>query len=105
MAAVSIALLKQHVHADDFTADDEYLTQLLNTAEEYVVNATNRSSAELMQIGGDKLPYSLQQAILLLAGHWYNQREAVAGLQMHEVPYTLQALIKPYRKLVDDAIE
>ena len=44
----------------------------------------------------------LQQAVLLIAGHWYNQREAVSGVQMAEVPYTMQALIKPYRKLVND---
>ena len=102
MASVSIELLKKHVHADDFTADDEYLQHLLDAAEEYVVNATNRSAEELANLGGGELPAMLQQAVLLTAGHWYNQREAVAGVQMHEVPYTLQALIKPFRKLVDD---
>ena len=49
--------------------------------------------------GGETLPATLQQAVLLIAGHWYNQREAVSGVQMAEVPYTLQALVKPYRKL------
>ena len=53
-------------------------------------------------MGGGKLPTMLQQAVLLIAGHWYNQREAVSGVQMAEVPYTLQALIKPYRKLAND---
>lgn len=48
---------------------------------------------------GEQLPATLQQAVLLIAGHWYNQREAVSGVQMAEVPYTLQALVKPYRKL------
>ena len=52
--------------------------------------------------GDGKLPATLQQAVLMIAGHWYNQREAVSGVQMAEVPYTLQALIKPYRKLVSD---
>ncbi|MCI1778788.1 MAG: head-tail connector protein [Bacteroidales bacterium] len=106
MATVSIELLKQHVRADDFTTDDAYLGQLLEAAEEYVVKATNRTSAELVEMGGgEKLPATLQQAVLLIAGHWYNQREAVAGVQMSEVPYTLQALIKPYRKLANDATE
>ena len=48
------------------------------------------------------LPSQLQQAVIMLAGHWYNQREAVSGVQMAEVPYTLQALIKPFRKLAND---
>lgn len=101
MATVDIALLKQHVRADDFSDDDAYLTHLLEAAETYVCSATNRTSAELVQDDG-KLPATLQQAVLMIAGHWYNQREAVSGVQMAEVPYTLQALIKPYRKLVSD---
>lgn len=100
MATTKLELLKKHVRADDFSGDDEYLEQLLNAAEEYVVMATNRTTEELLEMGGgEALPVSLQQAVLLIAGHWYNQREAVSGVQMAEVPYTLQALVKPYRKL------
>lgn len=103
MATVDLALLKRHVRADDFGDDDEYLSHLLDAAEEYVTSATNREAGELLALGGgDHLPVPLQQAVLLVAGHWYNQREAVSGAQMAEVPYTLQALIKPYRKLSND---
>lgn len=99
MGLVKLELLKKHVRADDFSDDDDYLLHLLSAAEEYVCTATNRSAAELLEIGAGQLPASLQQAVLLIAGHWYNQREAVSGVQMAEVPYTLQALVKPYRKL------
>lgn len=100
MAFVKLELLKKHVRADDFSDDDDYLVQLLGAAEEYVIRATNRDADELLEMGGgEQLPASLQQAVLLIAGHWYNQREAVSGVQMAEVPYTLQALVKPYRKL------
>lgn len=99
MATTKLELLKKHVRADDFSDDDDYLLHLLSAAEEYVCTATNRTSAELLEMGGDALPATLQQAVLLIAGHWYNQREAVSGVQMAEVPYTLQALVKPYRKL------
>lgn len=105
MATVDIALLKMHVRADDFSDDDAYLQHLLDAAKQYVCEATNRTSEELAKLGGGKLPVTLQQAVLLIAGHWYNQREAVSGVQMAEVPYTLQALIKPYRKLVNDTTE
>ena len=97
--AVKLELLKKHVRADDFADDDEYLQHLLSAAEEYVCTATNRTAEEL-QNEESELPATLQQAVLLIAGHWYNQREAVSGVQMAEVPYTLQALVKPYRKLV-----
>ena len=102
MALVKLDLLKRHVRSDDFSDDDEYLMCLLEAAEEYVCTATNRSCVELMNMGDGALPASLQHAVLLICGHWYNQREPVSGVQMSEVPYTLQALIKPYRKLVDN---
>lgn len=104
MATVDLALLKKHVNADDFTADDTYLQHLLDAAEAHVIGMTNRTAAELMVPGSSEgtavLPVQLQQAVIMLAGHWYNQREAVSGVQMTEVPYSLQALVKPFRQLV-----
>ena len=105
MATVDLALLKMQVRADDFTDDDQYMKRMLDGAEQYVCKATNRTSDELTELGNGELPAMLSHAILLIAGHWYNQREAVSGVQMSEVPYTLQALIKPYRKLVTDTTE
>lgn len=99
MAALNLELLKKHVKADDFSEDDAYLMHLLETAEETVITATNRTRAELTG-DGCGLPKPLDQAILMLAAHWYNQRESVSAVQMHEVPSSMQALIKPYRKLV-----
>lgn len=103
MAVVSLALFKKHVRADDFADDDEYLEHLLQTAEEAVVNATNSSVEELTQGWLTEFPTPLKHAVMMLAAHWYNQRESVSGVQMHEVPDSLQSLIKPYRKLVSDA--
>ena len=100
MSLTALSLLKVHVRADDFADDDQYLQHLLDAAEDHVATSTNRSLAELTEIGGGELPMPLTHAVLLIAGHWYNQREAVAGVAMAEVPYTLQALIKPYRRLV-----
>lgn len=104
MATVDLALLKKHVNADDFTSDDTYLQHLLDAAEAHVIGMTNRTAAELMVPGSSEgtavLPVQLQQAVIMLAGHWYNQREAVSGVQMAEVPYSLQALVKPFRQLV-----
>lgn len=101
MAVVSLALFKKHVRADDFTDDDTYLEHLLETAEASVITATNRTVTELSGPGGGTFPKPLIHAIMMLAAHWYNQRESVSGVQMHEVPDTLQALVKPYRKLAE----
>mgnify|MGYP002864131965 CR=1 FL=1 len=99
MSATDLNLLKKHVRADDFSGDDDYLQHLLDAAEESVITMTNRTLAELADGETGDLPSSLQHAVLLLAGHWYNQRESVAGVQMHAVPHALEALVKPYRKL------
>lgn len=99
MSLTALSLLKVHVRADDFSEDDAYLQHLLDAAEQHVADNTNRSLADLVELGGGELPMPLTHAVLLLAGHWYNQREAVAGVAMAEVPYTLQALLKPYRRL------
>lgn len=103
MATVNLALFKQHVRADEFADDDQYLQHLLDAAKDSVIMATNRTEAELTKLGENgELPTPIQQAILMLGAHWYNQRESVSTTQMHSVPDSLQAIIKPYRKLVDD---
>ena len=102
MAAVDLALFKKHVRADDFADDDEYLSHLLETAEEAVVTSTNRTREELLEKGNGAFPAPLKHAIMLLGAHWYNQRESVSTAQMYAVPDSLQALVKPYRKLVED---
>lgn len=63
MATVDFELLKQHVRADDFSDDDQYLAHLLEAAEQYVTTATNRSSDELLEMGGGSLPATLQHAV------------------------------------------
>jgi len=102
MAVVSLALFKKHVRADDFADDDEYLEHLLDTAESAVITAINRTNEELSQMrNGNDVPTPIKHAIMILVAHWYNQRESVSNVQMHAVPDSLQALIKPYRKLAE----
>jgi len=102
MAYVSLDLFKKHVRADDFMEDDTYLSTLLEAAEAHVVGMTNRTEEELLSMSdGENLPKQLVIAVLTLGAHWYNQREAVAGTQMTEVPHSLEALVKPFRKLVE----
>ena len=102
MSAVSLDLLKKHCRADDYDADDAYLTHLRDTAEEQVCLMVNRYRGEVEQMCDDGWPLPLRQAVLMLAAHWFNQRESVSGVQMHEVPSAVEALTKPYRRLVSE---
>lgn len=44
-------------------------------------------------------PAALRQAILLLIGHWFANREAVVtGVTTAELPLAVQSLIQPYRR-------
>lgn len=99
MEIVSLSLFKQHVRADDFAADDEYLRHLLETASIAVVRSTERTEEELIEMGGGNMPKPIVQAVMMLAAHWYNQRESVSMTQMYQVPDSLSALVKPYQKL------
>ena len=42
-------------------------------------------------------PVSICQAMLLLIGHWYGQREAVSTASVQPVPFAVQALLDPYK--------
>ena len=78
------------------------LQHLLDTAESHIVRSTRRTAAELAEMGGGYFPAELQQAAMALASHWYNQRESVSGVQMHQVPETVDALVRPFRKLSEE---
>lgn len=48
----------------------------------------------------ESVPQALKQAIFLMIGHWYENREAVsAGVAMQAMPMAVCALIAPYRRL------
>ncbi len=45
------------------------------------------------------VPDPLKVAILLLVGHWYQNREAVSAAGMAPLPFAVEALIAPYRRI------
>lgn len=50
---------------------------------------------------GDAVPAPIKQAILMLIGHWYENREAInVGNITNELPLAAQWLLAPYRLLV-----
>jgi uncharacterized phiE125 gp8 family phage protein len=47
----------------------------------------------------DDVPPALKVAIMLLVGHWYERREAIDGNTLAELPFSVSALIAPYRRI------
>lgn len=97
---VDLDLLKAHVYADDITADDELLDTYLSAAEQAVITSTRRTAEDLLEQGDGSLPLALRQAVLLLAGMWYMQREAISTTSANAIPYGIEFLVRPYRRLV-----
>lgn len=108
MAYTSLELFKKYVHADDVGMDDTLLQHLLDAAEQQIVSLCDRSSesgllVEETDADGNTvktLPKPLQVATLLLAAHYNDDRSAVSAVQLHEVPYGVEAIIKNYQELV-----
>lgn len=53
------------------------------------------------EAGYDEAPAPIRQAMLLLIGHWYDNRQAtIVGTNATEVPLAVGALLSPYRRVV-----
>jgi uncharacterized phage protein (possible DNA packaging) len=92
MEPVTVAEAKQHlrVEHDD---EDALITNLITAAREYCEDFQN---VKLVP-GEDEepLPVSarVKSAILLLVGHWYENRQAVSEKPGTEVPLGVSALL------------
>lgn len=80
---------------DDITTEDDVLTLYGDSAEETVVCMLNRTIEDLFATYGD-IPSPVKHAVLMLAAHSYAHREPASVQNLYTVPYTLDALIKPY---------
>lgn len=47
----------------------------------------------------DDVPSAIKAAILLMVGHWFKNREAVADFSPNVLPMAVDALITPYRRV------
>lgn len=61
-------------------------------------NFTDTLSSPNYTVSGKGVPDDLRQALLMLIGFWYEHREtANIGSLLNELPYSVEALISPYR--------
>lgn len=92
---VTLEEAKDHIRVD-FDDDDIYIESLIEVSEAAIANEINEDFADILE--GGELPKPLKQAILLLIGQLYNQREPVLiGSSVVKIPYTLEMLIAPYK--------
>lgn len=99
MARVSLELLKAHVRATSFDHDDAYLRELIDMAEEQVINATGYTREEWSVVPDEAFPAVLKQAILIRAATGYAYREDVDNSNLTSLPNSFMAMVKPYQKM------
>lgn len=105
MPLLSVDLLKKQLRLDDDTAaaEPELLEAYLSAAEAQVSARLGRT----LYASGSQVPDTdtygiilvnhpdVVLAVLLLAGHYYNNREAVTEGQLTEIPLGVNALLGP----------
>lgn len=94
MNIISVRDIKDHTRIDS-NAEDHLLELYGESAEVTILNMLNRSFESLIEEYGC-VPTPIRHACLLLAAHSYTNREPASTQNLYAVPYSIDALIKPY---------
>jgi len=95
--AVDLASLKAHCNVTG-TDDDAVLTRLLSAASKHVENVLGYDLDDTDELP-EGAPADLEQAVLMLAADWYENREAtLVGVTAQEVPFGVARILDEYRR-------
>lgn len=78
-----------------YTDEDEYLTMLLQVAEEAVFNYINKTVEDFPII-----PNPLVYAIICLSTQYYESRSSLSFGQPYKIPYSFEFLLSPYKDII-----
>jgi uncharacterized phage protein (predicted DNA packaging) len=77
--------------------DDVMLTRMLASAEGFIERKLGFKFADTFGgVGQEALPGALVEAVLMLAAHWYENREATAEAA-REPPFGVSEIIREFR--------
>lgn len=95
---VSIPELKSQLNiVEEYTGEDMYLTGLLETSQMSIEFHIQQPLSTFVNEEKSLNPM-LKHAILILASHFYANREPVAYVQPRIIPYTFEYLLQPFKK-------
>ncbi|PHM73029.1 head-tail connector protein [Xenorhabdus sp. KJ12.1] len=113
---IPLSMIKDHCRLDS-SQDDALLEQYENAAIHYALNYTDRKTLHIPQGVSPEpatektappeaiddnalvLNEAVIQALLLLIGHWYENRTAVVvGQSAATLPFAVKALLQPYKR-------
>lgn len=98
---LSIDDVKRHLLID-FNDDNIYLADLITVAEDAVKTDLNLDSLCEIEDCSGQLPASVIQAMLLLIGTFYANRESVTYGTPHSVPHAYEYLLDLNRKYIKE---
>ena len=99
---ISLDDIKRHLIIDH-NEDDQYLADLETVAEDAVRRDLNLYSLSEIEDETGMLPASVIQAMLLLIGTLYANRESISYGQAHPVPHSYQYLLDLARNYTNKA--
>ena len=94
---ITLELAKKHLNIEqDYHDDDEYIMGLVDAAEQAVSVHVNDDLETIAEMNGGCIPTPLFQAMLLMVGQLYQNREIV-GSKTTALPFNYQYLINLYQ--------
>lgn len=80
--------------------DDVLIERKIGAAQDHIENLLGFKIEETFGgAGQDVVPESLREAVLQLAAHWYENREAVLiGLNGQDLPFGVWNIVREYRQ-------
>lgn len=103
---INLETVREHCRIDaDDTSEDSLLTIYIGAAKRHIEKWTRRNLYETNADAGfdtdeDRLLLDddIRLVVLLLVGHWYENREAsVTGVSVSTLPLAVESLLQPYR--------
>lgn len=101
VTTLTIQDLKRQLNIEpEFTDDDALLQRLLNTAVQavsrYMPTGTTATTGTTSGTTEITIMYDLEQVIILLAAHYYQNRNMVSFGSGQEIPYTFKFLLNHF---------
>lgn len=94
---ITLEEAKRHLNIEpEYTEDDSYIKSLIEVAEQAVETHVNEDLKKIALNEG-QIPKPLVQAMLLMVGNLYQNREIVAPTKTTNLPYNYEYLIDLYK--------
>ena len=90
--------IREHLNIDEWFHDDDYLIANIGEAVEDIAEHHIDDDLSALEDKNGDIPRPLIQAMLLLCGHFYANREAVSFGTPHEVPLAYSYLLDLFRR-------